>query len=56
MSYSWLCTLQLVFIEVELIYNIVLVSGVQQSDSVFLKIIFHYSYYKVMGIIPCAVQ
>ena len=37
----------LVFIEIELIYNVVLVSGVQQSDSVIhisilLNILFHY--------------
>ena len=30
-------------IEVQLIYNIVIVSGVQHSDSVFLQIIFHQS-------------
>ena len=32
-------------IEVELIYNIVLVSGVQQSDSVFYIYIFFFSGY-----------
>ena len=38
-------TLTLFFTEVELIYNTVLVSGVQQRDSViynFFQIIFHY--------------
>ena len=30
-----------IFIEVQLIYNIILASGVQHNDSVFLQIIFH---------------
>ena len=30
------------FVEVQLIYNIVLVSGVYHSDSIFLQIILHY--------------
>ena len=45
------------------IYNVVLVSGVQQSDSVIhihisilFQIIFFYSYYKILNRVPCAVQ
>ena len=44
-------------IEVELIYNIVFVSGVQQSDSVFsLKIFSVIGYYKILNIVPYAIQ
>ena len=49
-------------IEVELIYNIVLVSSVQQSDSIIHKYIFFFrffsivGYYKKLKIIPCAIQ
>ena len=50
-------------IEVQLICNIVLVSGAQHSGSVFLQVTLHYTryiylvyYYKIMGIIPCAIQ
>ena len=44
------------FIEVQLIYNAVLVSGVQQSDSVipmfiFFKVVFHYG---LLNIVPWA--
>ena len=44
-------------IEVSLIYNVALVSGVQQSDSyiyILLNIFFHY--YRVLNIVPCAIQ
>ena len=40
-----------VFIEVQLIYNIILISGIQHSNSVFLQIILIKSYYKIIGII-----
>ena len=49
-------------IEVELIYNTVLVSSVQQSDSIIHKYIFFFrffsivGYYKKLKIIPCAIQ
>ena len=48
-------------IEVQLILNIVLVSGVQQSDSVtythtIFQILFHYRYCKILTIIPYAIQ
>ena len=57
----------LFLIEVQLIYNIVLVSGVQQSDSVIHTYICIYLYsfflffsvivyYKILNTIPCAVQ
>ena len=45
-------------IEVELIYNSVLVSGVQQSDSVIYTYTFLFSiigYYKVLNVVPCAI-
>jgi len=43
------------------IYNIVLVSGVQQSDSdiyvyFFLAIFSIIEYYKLLSTVPCAVQ
>ena len=48
-------------IEVQLIYNVVLVPGVQQSDSVIYTIlffIFFYMmiYYRILNIVPCAIQ
>ena len=51
-------------IEIELIYNVVLVSGIEQSDSVihYMSILFHslflyiISYYKTANIVPCAIQ
>ena len=47
----------LFFIKVYLIYS---VSGIQQNDSVIytyilFQILFHYSYYKILNIVPCAV-
>ena len=52
-------------IEVQLIYNIVLVSGVQQGDSVLYIYVcvyiffFRFSsiigYYKTLNIVPCAI-
>ena len=52
-------------IEVQLIYSIVLVSGVEQSDQVYIYIhIYVYSlkffsitvYYKVLGLVLCGTQ
>ena len=49
-------------VEVQLIYNIVLVSGVQHSDSVIHIYIFFFRsfslicYYKILSIVPCAIQ
>ena len=42
-------------IEVKLIYNVVLVSGIQQSDSV-THIFFLISYCKILSIVPCAIH
>lgn len=39
-----------ILVEVQLVYNVVLVSGIQQWDSV----LFHY--YEILNITPCAVQ
>ena len=39
-----------------LICNIILVSSRKHSDSVFLQIILHLSYYKIMAIFPCNIQ
>ena len=45
------------FLEVELSYNVVLVSGIQQSDSVIFFISYSIiGYYKILNIIPCAVR
>ena len=49
-------------IELWLIYNVVLDSGVQQSDSVIFIYIFFFrffsiiGYYKILNIVPCAIQ
>ena len=51
-----------VFIEVYLIYNVLLVSGIQQSDSVihiylsFIRFFSIIGYYKILNIVPCAIQ
>ena len=49
------------FIGVELIYNVVLITAVQQSDSVTrIYILFQFFsikvYYKILNIVPCAIQ
>ena len=58
-----LCFVNLFFIEVQLIYNAVLVSGVQQSASVIhifihsFKIFFSgMAYQKVLNLVPCGIQ
>ena len=49
-------------IEVYLIYNVVLISTVQQSDSVMHRYIFFFIffsimvYYRILNIVPCAIQ
>ena len=49
-------------IEVQLIYNLVLVSGIQQSDSVlyilfiFFTLFSFIGYYKIMSIVPSVIQ
>ena len=56
-----------IFNGVELIYNVVLVSGVQQSESVkhihrstlfffFLRFFSHIGHYRVLSRVPCAIQ
>ena len=41
----------------KLIYYVMLVSGVQQSDSdFFFHILFHYRFYEILSIVPCAIQ
>ena len=48
----------LLFVEVELIYNVVLVSGVQQNNSVLHIYCFIFSimvYYKILNIVPWAI-
>ena len=50
------------FIEVYLIYNVVLVSAVQQSDSlihIYIYIFIYFSimvYQRILNIVPCAIQ
>ena len=59
-----LVILKKMYIGVELIYNVMLVSGVQQSDSVihifiypFFFIFFsHIGYYRILSRAPCAIQ
>ena len=51
----------LTFIAIELIYNVALVSGVQQSDSVlYISVFFRFfsliGSYKILSIVPCAIQ
>ena len=43
-------------LKLQLHYKIILVSDIHHSDSVFLQIRLHQSYYKIMAIFPCAVQ
>ena len=52
-----------VFIEERLIYNVVLVSSIQQSDSVYIYIymffftfFFFIGYFKILSRVPCAIQ
>ena len=59
-----LCFFFKFFIEVQLIYNVALISAVQQSDSVIH--IYIYScfkvfssimvYHRILNIVPCAIQ
>ena len=51
-------TLFFFLIEVQLSYNVVLVSDVQQSDSYIYFFIFFsiIGYYRILNIVPCAIQ
>ena len=69
---SFLFLFKIYFFEVQLIYNVVLVCGIQQSDSVsyiymclyiyiyiyiFFFIFFSIVvYYRILNIVPCAIQ
>ena len=48
----------LFFIEIELTYNVVLISAAQQSDSVIRTFFFHVLsmmvYHRISAIVPCA--
>ena len=50
------------FMEVQLIYNVVLVSGVQQNDSVIHTYTFFFIffsimvYHRIVNVVPCALQ
>ena len=47
------------FIEVYLIYSVVLTSGVQQMIQLYMCVYIFFSiivYYKILHIVPCAVQ
>ena len=54
----------LIFIGVQLIYNVVLVSGVQQKVTqlyiymypLFFRFFSHIGHYRILGRVPCAVQ
>ena len=47
----------LIFLKLMHNYKIVLVSSVQQSDSVILfKILFYYILLQYMSVVPCAIQ
>lgn len=37
-------------------YNIMLVSGIQYSDSIFYGLYSIWSYYKVVAMFPCAIE
>ena len=60
-SKPFICFLIYFFIEVQLIYNVVLVSGAQQSDSVIHIYLFFFrffsiiGYYRILNIVPCAI-
>ena len=50
-----------ILVEIQLVYNIVLVSGIQQSDSVIhihnlFRLFSIISYYKILNILPCAIR
>ena len=45
------------FIEVELTYNVVLISAVQQTtQGILFHILFHYGFHWILNRVPCAVQ
>ena len=55
-SFHFILFSSLFLTEVELIYNIILISNIQYSDSVFYRLYSIKSLYKLMVIIPCDVQ
>ena len=54
----YLIFLNLLFVEVWLIYNVVLISAIQQSGSVIHIYIFFFIlvYPRIFNIVPCAIQ
>ena len=52
------------FIELDLICNVVVISAIQQSDSVihihistfFFRFFSHLGYYRMLGGVPCVIQ
>ena len=46
----------ILFIEEYFIYNIIFISGVQHSNSVLCRLYYIIDFYKIMAIIPCAIQ
>ena len=57
------CTISFFFFEIQLLYEVVLVSGVQQSDSDFIYIYIQFirffsiiGFYKILAIVPCAIR
>ena len=52
---------QLKKIKVQLIYSVVLISGIQQSDSIYIYIVFFIVFsiigcYKILNVVPCAIH
>ena len=54
---------KVIFMGGQLIYNLVLVSGVQQSEAVmhiiypfFFRLFPHVAYYRILSRVPCAMQ
>ena len=60
MTYQKLHILKIYFTEVQLIYNVVLISAVQQSDSVIWTLFFIFFSimvdHRILNIVPCAIQ
>ena len=45
-----------IFIEVQLTYDVVLVSGIQNIYKLFFRFFSIRGYYKILHIVPCAIQ
>ena len=58
----YLLFLKFYLIDIWLIYNVVLISAVQQSDSVmhtytfFFYILFHMVHHRILNIVPCVME